>query len=176
MTGIEACRSTGAWLALVRHPPVASGGRCYGRTELLPSPADTAALAERLRPMEGQVWTSPARRCRDVAAALGPHRVDDRLAELDFGAWEGQPWDGVPRPALDAWASDPWRFAPPGGESGQALAARVQGFYRALPPGRHVVITHGGPLKVLRALARGEPIDLLAPAPPPGSVECFIRP
>ena len=176
MTGVEACRSGAPWLALVRHPPVVSGGRCYGRTDLLPDPAEAVALAERLRPLAGLVWTSPARRCRDVAAALGPHQVDDRLAELDFGEWEGRLWDGVPRPALDAWVLDPWRFAPPGGESGGALATRVQAFHRALPPGRHVVITHGGPLKVLRALARGKPIDLLAPASPPGSIECFIRP
>ncbi len=175
MTAPEACRSGAPWLALVRHPPVAAAGRCYGRTELLPDPAETAALAERLRPLGGLVWTSPARRCRDVAATLGPHRVDDRLAELDFGEWEGRPWDDVPRPSLDAWALDPWGFAPPGGESGRSLAARVQAFHCALPPGCHVVITHGGPLKVLRALVWREVPDLLAPAPPPGSVECLAR-
>ena len=158
-------------IALVRHPPVLAGGRCYGRTDLpLADFSDGEALAARLRPLGGAVWTSPAARCRVVAALIGPHRVDERLAELDFGAWEGLPWDDVPRDALDRWAADPVGFAPPGGESGAALIARMQGFRAGLPDGDHVVISHGGPLKVLAALLRGERVDLLAPAPAFGSV------
>ena len=125
--------------------------------------ADIIALAGRLRPFGGTVWTSPARRCRDVAAALGPHRVDCRLQELDFGAWEDQAWDEL------------WGFRPPGGETGGELVARVQAFYGALPAGTHVVISHGGPLKVLAALLRGECVDLAAPAPLPGSVTPYER-
>ena len=116
------------------------------------------------------VWTSPARRCRLVADAVGPHRADERLQELDFGSWEGLAWDDVPRASLDDWAADPLGFAPPGGESGAALIARVQAFAGACRGGNHVVITHGGPLKVLRAVLSSADIDLLAPAPPPGSV------
>ena len=158
-------------IALVRHPAVESGGRCYGRTDLpLADPASAAALAARLAAYGGTVWTSPARRCRVVAEAIGLHVVDDRLQELNFGEWEGVAWDDVPRPALDAWAAEPWGFAPPAGESGAELAARVTAFARALPPGDHVVITHGGPLKVLSAVLTGDAIDLLAPPPDPGSI------
>ena len=96
--------------------------------------------------------------------------ADDRLMELDFGAWEGLPWDDVPREALDAWAADPWAFCPPGGETGAALVARIRAFWSDLPMGDHILISHGGPLKVLAALATNQPIDLLAPAPAPGSV------
>lgn len=164
-------------IALVRHPPVVGAGRCYGRTDLaVADPATIAPLAARLAALAATVWTSPARRCRDVAAAIGPHHPDDRLQELDFGAWENCLWDDVPRAALDRWAADPWGFCPPGGETGAALVARVSAFQAALPPGRHVVITHGGPLKVLAALLRGQPIDLLAPAPLPGSVDIVTRP
>jgi alpha-ribazole phosphatase len=159
-------------IVLVRHPPVSGAGRCYGRTDLpLADPADAARLAARLLPLGGTIWTSPLRRCRDVATALGPHHVDPRLQELDFGVWENRLWDDVPRAALDAWAADPWGFSPPGGESGAALVARVTAFHAALPPSGHVVITHGGPLKVLAALLHGRPVDLLAPAPPLGSVD-----
>ena len=101
---------------------------------------------------------------------MGPHRLDHRLLELDFGAWEGLPWDAVPRGALDDWAADVHGFAAPGGESGSALIARVTGFYADLGPGNHVIVAHGGPLKVLAALARGHTVDLLAPAQPLGSV------
>ena len=113
---------------------------------------------------------SPARRCRMVAQALGPHRLDNRLQELDFGAWEGLAWDDVPRAGLDAWAADPWGFAPPGGESGAGLVARVRSFMAECQGGNHVIITHGGPLKVLGAILNHVDIDLLAPAPPPGSI------
>jgi alpha-ribazole phosphatase len=79
----------------------------------------------------------------------------------------------VPRTALDAWAADPWGFAPPGGESGGALVARVRAVFAALRPGT-VVVSHGGPLKVLAALIAGRPVDLLAAAPPMGS--CLLHP
>ena len=156
----------------MRHPAAAvAAGTCYGRLDLpLADPAAAAALAARLAGLGGAAWSSPAQRCRAVAVALGPHRLDARLLELDFGAWEGRPWDDVPRPALDRWAADPAGFAPPGGESGAALVARVTAFAASLPLGDHVVVTHGGPLKVLSALLRGFPVDLLAPAPPVGSV------
>ncbi len=159
-------------IALVRHPPVDADGRCYGRLDLaLREPA--AGLVEQLRRLDGILWTSPLQRCRSVAEACGPCRVDARLAELDFGEWEGRPWDAVPREALDAWAADPWQFSPPGGESGAALVARVRAFWYALPQGDHIVISHGGPLKVLAALAEARPVDLLAPPPAWGSVTMF---
>ena len=148
-----------------------AAGRCYGRTDLLlADPQDGEALAAQLRPLGGAVWSSPAARCRVVAGLVGPHQVDGRLAELDFGAWEGMHWDDVPLDALDRWAADPVAFAPPGGESGGALIARIRQFCAGLPEGDHVVISHGGPLKVLAALLRGESVDLLAPAPGLGSV------
>ena len=108
-----------------------------------------------------------------VAELLGLFRVDDRLQELDFGAWEGIAWDDVPRACLDRWAADPFGFAPPGGESGGSLVARVRDFATVLTAGTHVVITHGGPLKVLAGLLAGTGPDLLLPAPVPGSVRVY---
>jgi alpha-ribazole phosphatase len=162
--------------ALLRHLPTdIAPGHCYGRLDLPPGTGGDAGAA--LAGLAGfavtALFSSPARRClvlaEQVAAATGlAVRVDARLWELDFGAWEGRSWDAVPRAALDAWAADPWGFAPPGGESGAALVARVQDFHAQLPPGA-VVVSHGGPLKVLAALVEGRPVDLLAPAPPMGS-------
>ncbi len=160
-------------ILLVRHPPVDAGGRCYGRLDLDPDPAAVTRLAAeilRLADRPWTVWTSPARRCRLVAEALGRPIVDDRLQELDFGTWEGVPWDDIPRASLDAWAADPSGFAPPGGETGGALVARVSAFAADCAQGNHVVITHGGPLKVLVPVLRGERLDLLAPPPPAASI------
>ena len=96
-------------IALVRHPPPhVAAGICYGSTDLgLADPASVASLAVRLRALPGTLWTSPLRRCRSVADAVGPNLVEARLRELDFGAWEGLAWSDIPRAALDAWAADP---------------------------------------------------------------------
>ena len=164
-------------LALIRHPkPLVAAGVCYGRLELDLHPEAEAQIALAVVALAGfapeVVWASPERRCAAMAAALGAPRFDDRLLELNFGAWEGLAWDDVPRAALDRWAADPLGFAAPGGESGAALIARVSTFYADVrADGRDaVVVSHGGPLKVLRALASGRDVDLLAPALAMGAV------
>jgi alpha-ribazole phosphatase len=168
-------------IALVRHPAAAQAeGRCYGRLDLpLADPASIAPILAALAPLRGAtIHTSHLARCRLVAEALAadwsqpPPTQDPRLVEMDFGAWEGQPWDTIPRPDLDRWAADLLGFAAPGGETGAALVARVTAFWHSLAdqPGAHVVITHGGPLKVLMALARHQPVDLARPTLPLGGI------
>lgn len=167
-------------IVLVRHPPAdIAPGICYGRLDLaLRDPAAVTPITDRLAELPiARIWTSPARRCRALADALGERcglapAIDARLHELDFGAWEGLPWDDVPRAALDAWAASPLTFAPPGGETGGALLERVGAFCDAVRRAGvdGVVVSHGGPLKVLAALLRGLAPDLLAPAPELGSV------
>lgn len=167
-------------IALIRHLPTAiAPGHCYGRLDLAPGPGDPAPLLAQLAQLAqlqgfgpAPVLASPARRCHGLALQLAtgrPVTLDPRLLELDFGAWEGLPWDAVPRAALDRWAADPWGFAPPGGESGATLVARVSAFHAALR-GDSVIVAHGGPLKVLAALLQGRPVDLLAPSQPMGSL------
>jgi alpha-ribazole phosphatase len=166
------CREAAVVIALVRHPPLAiRPGICYGRRDLaIADASDIAPIVAQLRGVRGTVWTSPLRRCRIVADAIGANRGDARLIEMDFGAWDGMAWDDIPRADLDAWAADPLAFAPPGGETGAALVARVAAFRDDLPEGDHVIVSHGGPLKVLIALLRGMPVDLMAPSPALGSV------
>jgi alpha-ribazole phosphatase len=166
-------------IALIRHPAVAvAEGVCYGRTDVALSDSGRFAIPGIVAALShfaaSCVWTSPARRCVAVAEALGGTiRQDARLLELDFGAWEGMRWDDVPRDALDAWAAKPARFAPPGGENVAALLARVTGFAKMLRAEQRdcTVVTHGGVLKLLRPLLRGETPDPMAPAPAMGSVE-----
>lgn len=162
----------------MRHPaPDIAPGLCYGRLDIGLSAAGHAALAAMRTTLAAaginKVVTSPARRCLLLAQAITPTPIiDPRLQELDFGAWEGVSWDAVPRAALDAWAADPLAFAPPGGETGAALIERVQRAVTALlDAGENcIVVTHGGPLRLLPALLRGQPPDLLAPAPPIGAM------
>jgi len=170
---------------LVRHPPAAiAEGVCYGRLDIGLRGDATETVREVVSAIAGaeagavQVWASPAARCLVVAEtvvrALGADLlVDPRLQELDFGAWEGLEWNNVPRASLDAWAAEPIGFAPPGGETGEALLARVRAVHQAIVAADQdcVIISHGGPLKLLAALIRRVPPDLLAAAPPLGSVQ-----
>jgi broad specificity phosphatase PhoE len=126
-----------------------------------------------------RVWTSPALRCCGPATIIAeiltlPLTIDPRLQELDFGDWEGQSWDAINRTDLDRWAASPLTVAPPGGESGAALIARVKDVHAALRQDGQdcIVVSHGGPLKLLHALLLGQPPDLFAPAPPIGSLTC----
>ena len=172
-------------IVLIRHPkPMIAPGLCYGRLDVAADPDASDALVDlALSRAAGamQVWTSPARRCRAFAETLARHllapvSVDARLAELDFGDWEGLAWERIDRAALDAWAAAPSDFAPPGGETGGALIKRVMAFSADLrrAGGDCVVVTHGGVLKVLAPSLTGEPVDLFTPAPPIGSINTIV--
>ena len=168
-------------IALIRHPaPLIAPGICYGRLDVALAPHGIAAIPAIARQLAEftphKIWTSPSRRCRTLADALAnatPPQTDARLQELNFGDWEGKPWETVSRHALDCWAANLLSFAPPGGETGAELIARVKSFHADLLAEQQdcVVVSHGGPLKVLASLLRGQPVDLLAPTPAWGTVE-----
>lgn len=161
-------------LVLIRHPAVAvPPGQCYGRSDVpLRDTAAAGATAiaaklERLGIASYALHSSPLQRCATVARALaGGERMadpDPRLAELDFGAWEGRRWDDVPRAALDAWAADVEHAAPHGGESVARLAERATDWLadvssRSPAADRPIVaLTHAGVIRVMTARALALP-------------------
>lgn len=150
-------------LHLIRHPePEIEPGICYGRLDIPAKNVDGAA--ERLRaelPPGLPVFSSPLLRCRSLAERLHPQPViDDRLAEMHFGDWEGRRWDDIPRHQLDAWAADIAGYAPPGGESPADLQRRALAFVASLDVPEAVVVTHGGVIRVLQADWNQLPINL----------------
>jgi alpha-ribazole phosphatase len=170
-------------IVLIRHlAPAIAPGICYGRLDVPPAPAQEGQATIVAHPAVAGVaiiHSSPARRCRVLAEAVAaispaPLLIDERLWELDFGDWEGKPWNTIALDELDLWASNPLAFAPPGGETGAALVRRIGEFVADIEQDRRdcVIVSHGGPLKVLAALLEGRPVDLLAAAPPFGSVRC----
>ncbi|ADP71445.1 Phosphoglycerate mutase [Rhodomicrobium vannielii ATCC 17100] len=167
-------------LILARHPkPVVEAGVCYGRLDLNCEASEVDVAVARLMPHASGavVYMSPARRCRDLALRLDPAaRIEPRLQELDFGAWEGVRWDAIAQSDFDAWANGLPDTAPPGGEALAAMAARLSDWLASLSrdhanAGREPLggsggrsatvvfaITHAGPIRVLRALAEGVPL------------------
>ncbi len=147
-------------LILLRHTrPVGAAGLCYGRTDLAVADdfdAEVLRLTADL-PRIAQIVTSPLTRTAKLARAIGaasdlPVREDDRLVEMDFGAWEGLAWEAIPRAELDAWADDLMHARPHGGESVAMLAARVGAALSSLDGGDTLVVTHAGVVRA--ALAR----------------------
>ena len=148
-------------LTLVRHTrPLVPDGVCYGVTDLDLAPTfkeEAARVVDGLPPVERLV-TSPLGRCRGLADRIAaaqslPPVVDPRLKEMDFGTWEGVPWDAIPRDEMDAWAADFLHARPHGGESVHMLYERAReaiADYRATGLS-HIVVTHAGVIKAVRA-------------------------
>lgn len=116
------------------------------------------------RPPYDAVISSPLLRCREFALWLGeefdvPVQVDDDLAELHLGEWEGKTYAEVYEQEgsehMSAFWHDPARSTPPNGETLAELDARVSESWQQLlanPPGKHVlVVAH---LFVCNALLR----------------------
>jgi alpha-ribazole phosphatase len=137
---------------LIRHPrPLVAAGICYGQLDV--EAEDPQPIADRLRPFlpaASVLVASPLRRSRSLAEALDGHaQFDHRLREIDFGSWEGQPWEKIDRRLLDAWAADVLHFVPPDGESAAMLQARVVDCVESLRGDCFALVTHAG---VIRAL------------------------
>ena len=156
-------------LWLQRHAPVlCAPGLCYGRSDV---PADAeatrhaaAALAQALPPGVA-LRTSPLARCTALAEALhtlrpdlGRARIDPRLAEMHFGAWEGRPWSAIARTEFDAWTAD-FASARPGGdgESTQQFLQRVAAAWDDWQTeGRDAAwITHAGAMRAVALIRSG---------------------
>jgi phosphoserine phosphatase len=98
--------------------------------------ADAQRLAERLAQVRlDRVLTSPLERATETASICAAGRVavepDDRLKEMDYGAWEGMVIEEIQRRSPADFAlydEDPSSFHVGGGESGSDLALRVRSF------------------------------------------------
>lgn len=153
-------------LVLVRHTrPDVRPGICYGQLDVPlaeSAPQDLNASLQQI-PTASRVIASPTQRCRLLADAVVERdglsvEEDARLLELDFGIWEGRPWQKIGETALNAWAQDIWRYAPGGGEALCDLWARVDAFRQELwgaALSSVVIISHHGPLRALHAQCTG---------------------
>ena len=147
-------------LTLIRHGLTEwnVSGRFQGQTDL-PLCADgreqARQLAQYLEPLDAaDVWTSPLRRARETAEIAFPDhdvRMDPRLMELHFGAFEGSTQAENERHERWAWwYDDPFDRKTPGGESYRELRERVVDWYEGLPAEGHVMaFTHSGTIQML---------------------------
>ena len=162
----------------VRHPRVVyPEGNCFGATDVPADAAHTAECAARLAakvPQRALVVSSPLSRCTGLAAGLVRLRpdlrwcTDGRIAEMDFGCWEGVPWEQIPRSAFDAWMADFGNHAFGGATSVNTFLDRVASAWdewSAAPVAAEsgvVWVGHAGVARALRWLAGGRRVAGLA--------------
>ena len=151
------------WLA--RHArPLVEPGMCYGALDVAADGPATLAAAHTLAaalPLGFCVRSSTLQRCEQLAQALSALRpdltifFDPRLREMDFGHWEGQRWEAIGQPALEAWTADFAHHRPGGGESVQIFMQRVVAAWDAVGPQPTLWITHAGVARACSLLAAG---------------------
>jgi broad specificity phosphatase PhoE len=147
------------WLA--RHGQTAENARglLLGRADppLSEVGRRQAVALARVVPPEGRVVSSPLRRARETAEALGrPVEIDERWIELDYGTLDGCRPADVDEAVWERWRSDP-SYVPAGGESLTALGERVREACRQLTTDARdhdvVVVSHVSPIKAAIAWA-----------------------
>jgi broad specificity phosphatase PhoE len=138
--------------------------------------AAARALAARLQGVTlGRIVASPLRRAQETAELLAgarPIESDARIAEMDYGEWEGLTYEQIDArdPELrERWVADPATLACPGGESGEDVARRAASFVEdavrwagdAAGPGerqRMLVVAHATFNRILLSVVLGVPL------------------
>jgi alpha-ribazole phosphatase len=155
---------------LIRHTaPDIAAGMCFGRLDVGVLP-DVLEAAERLRallPATVPVVTNDSQRCRRLATLLAGMLdsrliVEERLREIDFGAWEGRAWKEIPRAQTDVWSRDIWNNSAPEGETYAAMHSRVLAAWETLlllDAPALVIVGCAGPLRALMTIALELPAE-----------------
>jgi broad specificity phosphatase PhoE len=136
--------------------------------------AQAVALAARIGAEHfDRIIASPLLRARETARTVAgdrPVELDARLAEMDYGRWEGLTYEQID--ATDAsyrarWEADPAGLRCPDGESGEDVAGRARAFLEDLlawaapaTEGQQIVLTvaHSTFNRVLLCVAMGVPV------------------
>lgn len=150
---------------IVRHTSVVWDGHyiCYGNTDVDVRETFEQEAAVTKQRLEGlsfdAVFTSPLQRAEKLATYCGyPDAVRDaRLKEMNFGSWEGRPWDEIiVGQTTEEFFLEYIHRPTPGGESQQMQYERVRDFIlekKAMGYGCILVFCHGGVINCVRTLA-----------------------
>lgn len=142
---------------VIRHTKVdVPPGHCYGQTDvnlLNDYPDEIALFKDRIPTDLDTVISSPLKRCTFIADDFSPYySTDDRLMEINFGQWEMNKWDDIPKEQLQNWMDDIAHCCPPYGENLLKVQDRVTSFLNEL---RHLnytkvlLVTHAGPIRCI---------------------------
>jgi len=124
-----------------------------------------------------KIITSPLRRCRIFAEHLSdemnlPLHIDARWQEMNFGRWDGlsalEIMEFDEKKLQNFWVN-PYQNCPPGGESLKLVQSRVLQAWQELVHEQKngLVITHGGPMRIIHCHVENYPIGRLMNIPIP---------
>ena len=150
----------------IRHTtPDVKKGICYGQTDL--ELVDTYSeefntVLSQLPNTFDAVYSSPLKRCTQLAKAINPKIiVDHRLKEMNFGNWEMQAWDDIPKTEILPWFEDYVNVPAKNGESFISMNERVLNFYNFLIAQGHeqvAVVSHAGTMRCLLSYINNIPL------------------
>ncbi len=154
-------------LYLVRHPqPLVTPGVCYGASDVTCSPEVLESAADHLMsvlPKGLGMLSSPLSRCEQLAQILCrreadfSYKTDDRLAEMNFGAWEMQAWSSIAPDELSAWTDSfgSYRCGGTGQSTGEFVRRVAQRLFEsARSGGDQIWITHAGVIRAVQWLSQ----------------------
>lgn len=111
---------------------------------------------------------SPLRRARLFGGLLARKAgcglvIEPRLAECNFGAWEGRTWDSIyadSGSAMMGLIEAPDTFRPGGGETTYELRDRAMAWLASVErhEGLTIAVCHGGPIAAIRGTLQGAPV------------------
>ncbi|MDR2221415.1 MAG: alpha-ribazole phosphatase [Flavobacteriaceae bacterium] len=144
-------------LYIIRHTPVdIESGICYGQTDLNllnTYPDDVAIIKKKLPEKFSQIISSPLKRCTFIAEEFSSYyTTDNRLQEMDFGAWELQAWNKINSQELEQWMNNIVDVKPPHGENLTLVYQRVVSFLEELrkqPYEKVLLVAHAGIIRCI---------------------------
>jgi broad specificity phosphatase PhoE len=112
-----------------------------------------------------QLFCSPEKRARETAEIIGSELglkvIDlDELGERDWGDWSDKPWADIQAKLEKLSLEERYGLVPPNGESWQAMDRRLEKAVGQIKVSTYPVIAvvmHGGALRALMPLLKGEP-------------------
>ena len=148
-------------LALLRHAdtPWSVEGRIQGRRDVPLLEGVTVQIPETCRGM--RIVTSPLLRCVQTAALLGVPDAprEPRIAEMDWGQWEGERLADLRGRLGDEMAQNEARgldFTPPGGESPRMVLHRVRQWLLEVSVPTLAITHRGGEVAVPQPPIQGD--------------------
>ncbi len=152
----------GYYIDVIRHLPTAGNlqKRYIGWTD---EAIQTPFIGDKQFEMGTKLYGSDLQRAQQTASHYFPHEnyhEDLRWRECNFGDYEGKTYADLEEDRhYRNWIDNPYSVAPPNGERLQQVENRVLSVFSELPSGA-VIITHGGPIRVLLSKFSATPTEL----------------
>jgi alpha-ribazole phosphatase len=159
---------------LVRHGSTSGPAALNGHTDAHVTLAEQIDIAECVIAQLDfkRIITSPLSRCYELAQQVSkinkmhqPVDIEPRLMEIDFGDYDGVPFDDIPEQdwnTLDLFWKNPWRYPLPNAETMTQFSQRVVEVWQEILRSSQsdtLIVTHGGVIRVILAHLLG--VELL---------------